>query len=263
MIDWTLAAWAWLGSAALMGILWLVQLRTRNAAIVDVGWAASLGLIAVGYGLGAGGGAVHRALIAAVAGSWGLRLAWHLLRDRVQNAPEEGRYAALRARWGDRADAWLLAFFQAQALLAAGLSLPMLAVASRVSESLVVGEIIGVVLVGIGVVGESIADRQLSRFKRRPGTDGQVCREGLWKVSRHPNYFFEWLVWCGYAVMAWGAPGGWTGLVAAAVMLVLILKVTGIPPTEAQALRSRGAAYRAYQETVSPFVPWPTRRALS
>ena len=108
-------------------------------------------------------------------------------------------------------------------------------------------------------MGETIADRQLVTFKKDPGSRGKTCRAGLWHYSRHPNYFFEWILWCGFGVLGLAGPWGWAGLAAPALMLYTIVFVTGIPPTEAQALVSRGEDYRAYQRTTSPFVPWPPR----
>ena len=115
-------------------------------------------------------------------------------------------------------------------------------------------------LVVVGVVGETVADRQLLAFKRDPANRGRTCRTGLWRTSRHPNYFFEWILWCGFGLLGYAAPWGWTGLAAPLLILCSIVFVTGIPPTEAQALASRGDDYRAYQRTTSAFVPWPPRR---
>ena len=115
---------------------------------------------------------------------------------------------------------------------------------------------LGVAIWAIGVAGEAVADAQLARFRADPGHRGRTCRAGLWRYSRHPNYFFEWLTWWAYVAIAWGAPHGWVALFGPAVMLLFLFKVTGIPYTEAQALRSRGDDYRAYQRTTSAFVPW-------
>jgi steroid 5-alpha reductase family enzyme len=112
-------------------------------------------------------------------------------------------------------------------------------------------------------IGESVADRQLGRFKTRPGSRGLACREGLWRYSRHPNYFFEWLVWIAYSLLAWPAPHGYLALPIPLLMLFFLLRVTGIPYTEAQALRSRGEAYARYQREVSAFIPWFPRRQAS
>jgi steroid 5-alpha reductase family enzyme len=108
---------------------------------------------------------------------------------------------------------------------------------------------------------ESVADAQLGRFRCDPANKGKTMREGLWRYSRHPNYFFQWLTWVAYALVALSAPYGWIGFVAPALILYLVLFVTGIPPAEEQALRSRGDDYRRYQRETSPFVPWFPRSA--
>ncbi len=248
----------WLGAALLQAVLWMIQRRTGNAAIVDVGWCASLGLMGIGHALAGPGDAVTRAVVAALAGLWSLRLSWHLLHDRILGHPEEGRYVDLRRQWGDRFQVKLFGFYQAQALLAAVLSLPFALAVTRPQAGWLDAVAVAVWLAGLAV--ESVADRQLHRFKQDPRNRGQVCQEGLWRYSRHPNYFGEWLMWVAFAIPALGAAGGWLGLLAPALMLLFILKITGIPPTEAQALRSRGEAYRRYQRTTSAFVPWPPRK---
>jgi steroid 5-alpha reductase family enzyme len=96
----------------------------------------------------------------------------------------------------------------------------------------------------------------LKLFKAQPAAKGRVCDFGLWKYSRHPNYFFEWVVWIGYAVFALGAPLGWIGLASPLLILFFLLCVTGIPPAEARALATRGDAYRDYQRRTSAFIPW-------
>jgi steroid 5-alpha reductase family enzyme len=117
-------------------------------------------------------------------------------------------------------------------------------------------EIGGLALWAVALAGEALADKQMSRFKAAPSNAGAVCRTGLWKYSRHPNYFFESLVWWAYFLFAAAAPTGWVTLYCPLGMLYLLLRVTGIPETEAQAVRSKGEAYRAYQRTTSAFVPW-------
>jgi steroid 5-alpha reductase family enzyme len=118
--------------------------------------------------------------------------------------------------------------------------------------TVVVGACLGV----LSIAGESLADRQLSRFKQKPDSVGRTCREGLWRYSRHPNYFFEWLHWCSYPLIAIGASqAGWLWCLPLA-MFVFLWFVTGIPYTEKQALKSRGDDYRDYQRTTSAFFPW-------
>ncbi len=125
------------------------------------------------------------------------------------------------------------------------------------AESLRVWDLAGFAIVLASIAGESVADRQLRRFRHDPANRGRTCREGLWRYSRHPNYFFEWLHWWSYAILAIGGPLSWLAALAPLVMLVFILFVTGIPPTEARAVASRGEDYREYQRTTSAFVPWP------
>ena len=105
-----------------------------------------------------------------------------------------------------------------------------------------------------------LADRQLSAFRMNPANRGQVCRQGMWRYSRHPNYFCEWLHWWAYVLLAVGAAGGWLNVLGPVLMLYFLHKVTGIPPTEAQALKNRGEAYREYQRTTSIFFPWPPKK---
>ena len=147
-------------------------------------------------------------------------------------------------------------FFQAQALLAIVLALPFFLAARRTDPGISGFEVAGLLIWVAGVAGESLADHQLARFKSDPANRGKTCRAGLWRYSRHPNYFFEWLHWWAYAALAVGSVFWWIPVAAPLVMLYFLLKVTGIPPTEAQALASRGDDYREYQRTTSAFIPW-------
>ncbi|MGC4001751.1 MAG: DUF1295 domain-containing protein [Pirellulales bacterium] len=194
---------------------------------------------------------------------WSFRLASYVLFDRVLGHDEEdGRYKELRRSWGGRAQAFFLWFFLAQAglILVFALS-PWLGLTARREDSAALNTFdwLGLAIIAVAIVGESIADRQLARFRRRPENKGRVCRAGLWAYSRHPNYFFEWLHWWAYVVFAAGSTyWAWT-LLAPALMLFFLLRVTGIPATEAQSLRSRGDEYRKYQREVSALIPWPPK----
>ena len=252
----------WVAMAAMMAALWLVQRARRDAGVVDVGWTAGLGALALWYALAGGGDPLRRGLVAVMAGGWSLRLAWHLLADRIVGKPEDGRYQKLRARWGGRAQARFFVFFQAQAVADVVLSLPFLA-AMRGDRALGAAGLAGVAVWVVAVLGEALADAQLARFRADPATRGRTCRIGLWRLSRHPNYFFEWLHWWAYVLLALGAPAWWLALVGPALMLAFLLKVTGIPATEAHALASRGDEYRDYQRSTSAFVPWfPKRQGI-
>lgn len=237
---------------------WLYQRRRGEADIVDLVWTAGLGAAALVHAaLLEGFPPARRALVAAIAVAWSLRLALHLLR-RVREPGEDGRYRVLRERWGASASWKLLLFFQAQAVTVALLSLQF-ALAMMARGPLRWQDAAGVALAALAIAGEALADRQLAAFKANPANRGEVCRKGLWSVSRHPNYFFEWLHWWAYVVIAWGAPHWpWT-LLAPAAMYVLMRHVTGVPPAEEQALRSRGEAYERYQREVPAFLPGPPR----
>ena len=251
---------AWGAAAALQLVLYLVSLRTRNAGIVDVGWAASFTLAIAIFVALRRAPLAQVAPVAAVAIAWSLRLTIYLVLRGAAGAHEEGRYVELRRRWAPHAGRAFFVFFQAQALLAAvlcvALVLPFAAPAGGAPI-----RIAGAGLAALALAGEALADAQLRAFKRDPRNRGRVCDVGLWSWSRHPNYFFETCVWIGYAIASLPSPGGPLALIGPAIILASILRVTGIPATEAQALRSKGDAYRAYQARTSAFVPWPPRRA--
>ena len=252
----TQALLGWLIVSLIMTVLWLVQRRTLNAGIVDVGWAAGIGVLGVFFAATAEGYPHRRILVGVLIGAWSARLAIYLLLDRVLGHPEEGRYRTLREKWGTAADRNLFFFFQAQALLDVFFALPILIVAHHPVVRWTVWDASGVLIWIVSVGNTVLADRQLARFRKRPENRGKTCREGWWRYSRHPNYFFEWLHWWSYVALAVGAGYWWVTLLAPAVMLFFLFKVTGIPPTEAQALASRGDEYREYQRTTSVFIPW-------
>ncbi len=246
--------------AAVMAALWLRQRRTRDAGTVDVAWAGGLGGLAVLCAVLGDGDPTRRLLLGAIGGSWGFRLCFYLWR-RLESGQEDGRYQTLRQEWGDRAQRYFFLFFQAQALLAVVLALPFAAVAQR--EGPLVGwDWMALAVWGISIGGETLADSQLARFRKDPSNRGKTCRAGLWRLSRHPNYFFEWVQWWSYVFLALPTSTVWLTLISPVLMLFLILKVTGIPPTEAQALLSRGEDYRRYQRTTNAFFPWFPRTRI-
>jgi steroid 5-alpha reductase family enzyme len=244
--------------------LWWLGIVQRNFSYVDIGWSANFTVLAVVFGVLGDGAPLRRLLICLMYAIWSSRLALHLAR-RILGEPEEGRYVQLRKDWGANGgnlNLKFLGFFQFQALLDVVLSLPMLFAVVNPAPQLHPLEIAGVLVWIVAVVGESTADAQLARFKRDPASKGKVCRVGLWGVSRHPNYFFEWLIWIAYALFALASPYGWLALALPVLMLHFLINVTGIKVTEAQALSSKGEAYREYQLSVSPFVPWFPRKVV-
>jgi steroid 5-alpha reductase family enzyme len=251
-----LALWAWAAVSALMFILWLISLKTHNASIVDPGWTFGLLICTLIYAAASNGYEARKALIVLMAGVWACRLGLYLFFSRIWRQPEEGRYQQLRKEWKSNINFKFLLFFEFQALLDVVLSVPFLVAALNPRPELSFLELAGLAIWAIAMVGEAIADAQLNRFKKNPANKGKTCQVGLWNYSRHPNYFFEWLVWVGWFIFALGSPYGWFALTCPLLMLYFLFKVTGIPATEAQALRSRGEDYRRYQQTTSVFVPW-------
>lgn len=258
MSAWQILLLTWWLAVPVQAAGWVWQRRHRNAGIVDALWAATLGAAALVCALAGPGGMWPRVAVALLGGGWSLRLAWHLWR-RVRGETEDGRYARLRQRWGDDAWQWP-AFFQLQAASVPLFALPFLAAAAN-PVARVTPWLLGAVFVwGVGIAGEATADAQLARFRNDPANRGHTCRAGLWRYSRHPNYFFEWLHWFAYVLLAIGSPLWWLAWSGPLVMYVFLRWLSGIPWTEAQALRTRGAEYRDYQRSTSIFFPWFPRR---
>ena len=256
-----------LGSGAMMGVFalaWAFAHRVNNFSCVDAIWAfgvGMLGLFWLGFGDGFG---VKQIGAGVILGFWSLRLGWHLQRRIRRIHPEEdARYVALREVWSGREASAFFWFFEAQAVSVILLALPFWCIAVDQDRSWSSLESIGLSVALLGVVGEGIADWQMSRFKARGVGSSAVCAEGLWRYSRHPNYFFEAVIWVGFYIYACGSEWGWTTLHAPVMIIFLLLKVTGIPPTEVAAVRRKGQAYRVYQQTTSAFIPWPPKQLIS
>ena len=260
MIEHRWQLWLLGGAVAslLLALLYLWQRRTRDATAVDAGWGASLVLCAVLYAALAPGSLAQRLAIALPVGVENLRIA-SLVRNRLGKG-EDSRYRELRRRWRawGREQLTFAIFYEAQAFLAAVLSVPVL-LGSFDRHSLASVQWAGLALWIAAASCEAVADRQLAAFKANGG--GGVMDRGLWRYSRHPNYFFQTLTWVAYALIAVTAPWGWLAFAAPVLILYLVLFVTGVPSAEESSLRSRGDAYRRYQAQTSVFVPWPPKRS--
>ena len=239
--------------------LWLWQRQSGRADWVDFAWSALIGALAVAYALTGDGSFEKRVLVVLVTGSWSFRLAFHLWQRLSAHDTEDGRYQSMREHWGDSANFWLFWFFMVQALVAWLFALPAWVVANDPGAAVDGWVIAGVGFWLLSLAGESVADRQLAAFRADPSNKGKVCKAGLWRYSRHPNYFFEWLHWFSYPLIAVGAPNWWLTLLGPVIMLLFLYRVSGIPYTEKQSLKSRGEAYREYQRTTSAFIPLPPR----
>lgn len=241
------------GSIVLMTGMWWRQRFTKNATSVDVAWSLGIAAETAILAWASDGAPLRRIVIAVLVSAWAIRLSAHLYFDRVVTGIEDGRYARFRREWSQIA---FFGLYMAQAALVFLLPLTFLGAFRNPNPFPGLLDILALVLWAIAVGGESTADRQLAKFRANPANKGRTCREGLWKYSRHPNYFFEWTIWCAYIPMAVGSSSLWLSLLGPALLLFLLFKVSGIPPTEAQAVASRGDDYRNYQKTTSAFFPW-------
>jgi steroid 5-alpha reductase family enzyme len=249
-------------SSTMAGAWWLA-LRTGRSGWIDAAWSFAVGAsgaaLAVWPTTGAESG-VRQALVAAMSLGWSLRLGIHISL-RTANGGDDPRYRHLREEWGDSFKVRLFWFLQIQALAALVLASSIMIAARNPSPGLGIGDGIGVAILALAILGEGLADSQLSNFRSKPENREKVCDVGLWSLSRHPNYFFEWLAWLAYPFIAidpaGGYPLGWLALAAPLLMYRLLVHVSGIPPLEAHMLRSRGPAFRDYQQRVNAF--WPGR----
>ncbi|MFK7759019.1 MAG: DUF1295 domain-containing protein [Phycisphaerales bacterium] len=253
-----LLLYAWAAMAVLMTFLWVIQRITHNAGIVDVAWSFGTAICAVWFAFGAQGFEARRVLVGVMVGIWGARLGSYLL-VRLIGAHEDRRYSAMREKWGSNTQLYMFGIFQIQAFWAVLFALPMFLAASNDEPALRWYDYLGVALWLVSILGASISDRQLHRFRKIDSNKGKVCRAGLWNYSRHPNYFFEWIHWWAYVAIGLAGTWGWATLAGPAVMLFFLLKLTGIPITERALVASRGDAYRAYQRTTSAFIPLPPK----
>jgi steroid 5-alpha reductase family enzyme len=236
-------------------LVWWLCVRIDNYGFLDVAWSLSIAVLAPIYGLLGDGDPSRRLAFTAIGALWSLRLGLYvLIRVSRLHPREDARYRTLREKW--RGPWRFLAFFELQALIAVVFSLPFLFASRNPAPQIGLCEWAGLALAVLAVAGESLSDWQAQRFKRDPAHRDAVVNVGLWRYSRHPNYFFESLVWWGFFIAALGSRGGLLTVVCPLLMLYLLFQVTGIPLTEKHSLESRGEAYRAYQRRTSRFIPW-------
>ncbi len=249
-----------IGAAAaflLFSFTWLLSRRLNNYSFVDITWSYSLALLAPLYALFTAGDSTRRALVLVMACVWSIRLGTYLLiRIRRHHPHEDIRYQVMRQKWAGNLGSRFFAFFQAQAALVVILSVPFALALRNTTSAICFVEWIGFAMWLMAIMGESLADAQMNRFKSDATNTGKVCNLGLWRYSRHPNYFFEALIWLGFWLFACGSPWGWATIYAPLLILFFLLRVTGIPLTEKCAVESKGDAYRQYQKTTSSFIPW-------
>ena len=245
---------------------WLVQQRRRNPALADLLWAACISGSALYYGLVADGAMLPRLLVAMMGGIGGFRLFMHLLQ-RMLAEPADSRYRALRERARHNV-LWMLSFFVSRALSATLFSVPLYVAAGNPRDQATLWTMLAAGVYLVGLAGEAYADIQLAQFRDQPRNRDRTCRRGLWRYSRHPNYFFAFVHWCSYALLAVGLPWPIWSLTLLAPVLTAITAFRRMRAMEAEALRTRGEDYRVYQHTTSAIVPalpkgWPNDAAAA
>jgi steroid 5-alpha reductase family enzyme len=253
--------------SAAMTIAWLIWRNTKNSGWIDTTWTFGLGIVGL---LAALLPITHpidwrSGLVAVMAAIWSLRLGLHIA-FRTHGIADDARYAKLIAEWGPDASRQMFWLLQKQALVSIPLALAMWLAAANPSPLPAIQAGLAIVIFAIAVAGEALADQQLRWFRREPGNKGKICDTGLWRWSRHPNYFFEWLGWLSYPLLAIDLSGNYpVGLLAFAAPLCmywLLVHVSGIPPLEEHMLAQRGEAFARYQRRTNAFFPGPRRATV-
>ncbi len=249
-----------IGLSLAMTAAWAVQRRTGASGWIDTIWSFAVGLGGVAAIVISAGTPERRLAAFLLIAIWSIRLGSHI-GSRTRGGGEDPRYAKLVEEWGKNAAKRLFMFLQIQAL--AGLIL-VVAIYLAASNTATFPRIFDIVAIGLALTalaGEAISDRQLARFRRKPEAKTEICEEGFWRYSRHPNYFFEWLYWCAWPLLALTGPSpfAWAALLAPVLMYWLLVHASGIPPLEDHMLRSRGEKFRALQRRVNAFFPGPRK----
>ena len=245
---------------ALMIVSWLVSLAAKNASIVDIVWG--LGFVLVAWAVRArvdDGNDARQWVLVGMTSVWGVRLGGYLFW-RNHGKGEDFRYRAMRKHWGPRFPIIsLVTVFALQGVLMWIVSLPVQLGQTRANPDLGVLAFLGIAVWAVGLFFEVVGDAQLARFKADPANAGVVMDRGLWRYTRHPNYFGDACVWWGIALVAAETTVGAWGLVGAVVMTFLLRRVSGVTLLE-RSLVKRRAGYVEYVARTSPFVPRPPKR---
>ncbi len=245
----------------LMTLLWLLSLWMKDASIVDGFWGTGFVIVGwIAYALTPEGYLPRKVILMVLATAWGLRLSIYILR-RNWGMEEDPRYAKWRREAGDAW--WWRSFFKVfllQGFLMWIISAPLLAAQASVAlDRLTALDWLAVLLWAVGFAFEAVGDWQMARFKADPANRGKVLNRGVWRYSRHPNYFGEAAMWWGYYLLAAAAGGLWT-IYSPVLMTTLLLRVSGVTMLERN-LKETKPGYREYIESTSAFVPWFPRKA--
>lgn len=238
-------------------LVWLWYRYTNNPSVVDVGWASGLTIAGLVY-LNDAGWTFRTVVLGLALLIWGVRLGGYLWYTRIRHKEIDKRYIALSDNWKIAKPLGFFINFQLQGIFILIISFSWYFTSIRPATSLSVLDIIGLVVFVIALLLEIAADAQLTRFRKQ--YPGQVCNQNLWQYSRHPNYFFEWLVWCAFALFAFSLPYGWLSIISPLTLYFIMTRLTA-PLTEQGSIKSRGEAYIQYQKVTPMFFPkcWRSR----
>lgn len=240
---------------AFMCLLFLLAIKLQDNSIVDI--AYGVGFLLVGWGgfLAYGSGAARQQLLLTLISCWGVRLAGHIAIRKRNEQGEDPRYRKWRESWGETF-IWrsFLQIYMLQGAVIYLVAMPLLLVLRDAGGPLGWLDLVGVSVWLVGFGFEALGDWQLLRFKRDPNNRGRIMRYGLWRYSRHPNYFGEALLWWGIFFIALGAPLGWLAVISPLLIDWLLLKVSGIPMLEAK--YAGNLEFEAYKKQTSSIFPW-------
>ncbi|MCJ7628174.1 MAG: DUF1295 domain-containing protein [Longimicrobiales bacterium] len=248
-------------AATIMVAVWLISLRLKDVSIIDIVWGVTGALMALSAFFIANGNQSRRFLVTGMTVIWGFRLAIHIA-VRKKGKGEDFRYAAMRAKQpASFPRRSLVNVFLFQAVLIWAISIPaQVAQFHDMPAGLTILDFLGLGLWLVGFAFEAVSDHQLREFLSDPANRGQVMDGGLWRYSRHPNYFGDSLIWWGIFLVAAATPMGWATVFSPLLMTFFLLKVSGVPMLE-RALAERREGYRGYMRRTSPFFPWPPRNS--
>lgn len=257
VVGWEQLGWPAAVMVALAVGIWLLSVKLRDVSIVDSAWSIFFLLFALVFAWRQGDGSVATLAMLALVGAWALRLSIYITW-RNHGHGEDRRYQAIRARNQPNFEfKSLYLVFLLQAVLAFVIAMPLLPALNGANEANLVTWL-GMAVAAFGLLFETIGDAQMARFKADPASAGQVMDRGLWRYTRHPNYFGESVFWWGVWIASASLGGAWT-VFSPLLMTFLLLRVSGVPLLEAD-LKQRRPAYAEYLRTTSSFVPWPPKR---
>jgi steroid 5-alpha reductase family enzyme len=256
---WEVYAWGFVWIGVLMTLLWLVSIPLRNVSIVDIFWGLGFVLVNAWYFAQGLGNPSRKLLLLVLVTIWGLRLSGYLAWRNIGKG-EDFRYQQFRQSYGPRRYWWYSYFqvFLLQGALMGVIALPLAMGQAMDGDGLHGWDYLGTAIWLIGIIFEAGGDWQLARFKANPANKGKVLDTGLWRYTRHPNYFGDAAVWWGYGLISVAA-GAWWGIIGSLIMTGLIIKVSGVALLE-RSLKEEKPEYAQYIKRTSAFFPWFPRK---